>query len=135
VIERAGFRKGTCHFLFSHVLNGACLFLDKKRHHYVPNAYLRAFCDDSGKVLVYRKDNPSKAIPSSPNNTAFHKYYYSQPSPDCGKDHNALEDCFSVVETNWPTIVERIHRWESVNDSLLEIFGFIAMQRARACKS
>ncbi len=105
--------------------------MDKKRHHYVPKAYLRFFCDDTGKVLVYRKDDPAKAIPLSPDNTAFHKYYYSQPTPDGGKDHNALEDCFSIIETNWPRIVDQLHRREHVNDSLVEIFSFMTLQRAR----
>ena len=105
--------------------------MDKKRHHYVPKAYLKFFCDDTGKVLVYRKGDPSKAIPSSPDNTAFHKYYYSQPTPEGGKDHNALEDCFSIIETNWPRIVDQLHRRENVNDSLVEIFGFMALQRVR----
>ena len=105
--------------------------MDKKRHHYVPKAFLRSFCDDTGKVLVYRKDNPSKAIPLSPDNTAFHKYYYSQPTPEGGKDHNALEDFFSKVEDKWPGIVDRLHRREDVNDSLEDIFQFIALQRAR----
>jgi hypothetical protein len=106
--------------------------MDKKRHHYVPKAYLRSFCDDTGKVLVYRKDDPSKAIPLSPDNTAFHKYYYSQPTPEGGKDHNALEDFFSKkVEDKWPGIVDRFHRQEDVNDSLEDIFQFIALQRVR----
>lgn len=103
----------------------------KKRHHYVPKAYLRSFCDETGKVLVYRKDDPSRTISLSPDNTAFHKYYYSQPRLDGGKDHNALEDCFAIVETSWPTIVDRLHSQENVNDSLLQIFGFLALQRAR----
>ena len=105
--------------------------MDKKRHHYVPKAYLRSFCDDTGKVLVYRKDDPSKAIPLSPDNTAFHKYYYFQPTPEGGKDHNALEDFFSKVEDKWPGIVDRLHRQEDINDSLEDIFQFIALQRVR----
>ena len=76
----------------------------KKRHHYIPKSYLQFFCDNSGRVLVYRKDDPSKAIPLSPDNVGFHKYYYSQPKPDGGKDHNALEDCFSKIEDTEPTI-------------------------------
>ena len=103
----------------------------KKRHHYIPKSYLHFFCDNSGRVLVYRKDDPSKAIPLSPDNVAFHKYYYSQPRPDGGKDHNALEDCFSSMEDKWPGIVERLHCRENVNDSLEEIFQFMALQRAR----
>ena len=70
-------------------------------------------------------------IQLSPDNVGFHKYYYSQPRPDGGKDHNALEDCFSSMEDRWPGIVGRLHRRENVNDSLEEIFQFMALQRAR----
>jgi len=110
--------------------------MDKKRHHYVPKAYLRSFCDESGKVVVYRKEYPSKAIPLAPNNTAFHKYYYSQPTPEGGIEHNALEDSFSKIEEKWPGIVDRLHRREDVNDSLMDIFQFMALQRVRvpACR-
>ena len=105
--------------------------MNKKRHHYIPKAYLKFFCNDAGKVLVYRKDDPSKAISLSPDNTGFHKCYYSQPRPDGGKDHNALEECFSIIETKWPEIVDKLHRRENVNDSLEEIFQFMVLQRAR----
>ena len=105
--------------------------MDKKRHHYIPKSYLKFFCNDNGRVFVYRKDDPHKAIPLSPDNTGFHRYYYSQPRPDGEKDHNALEDCFSIIETKWPKIVEQLHRRENVNDSLVEIFSFMALQRAR----
>ena len=105
--------------------------MNKKRHHYIPKSYLKFFCDDAGQVHVYRKDDPCKAIQLSPDNTGFHKYYYSQPRPDGGKDHNALEDCFSKLEDKWPGIVDRLHRRENVNNSLEEIFQFMALQRAR----
>jgi len=105
--------------------------MKKKRHHYIPKSYLKFFCDNSGQVLVYRKDDPCKAILLSPDNIGFHKYYYSQPRPDGGKDHNALEDLFSSIEDKWPGIVDRIHRRENVNDSLEEIFQFMGLQRAR----
>jgi hypothetical protein len=105
--------------------------MKKKRHHYIPKSYLKFFCDNSGRVLFYRKDDPCKAIPLSPGDVGLHKYYYSQPRPDGEKDHNALEDCFSSMEDKWPGIIERLHRRESVNDSLEEIFQFMALQRAR----
>lgn len=105
--------------------------MKKKRHHYIPKSYLRFFCNDSGQVRVYRKDDPCKAISLSPDNTGFHKYYYSQPKHDGGKDHNALEDCFSKIEDKWPGIVDRLHRRENVNDSLLDIFQFMILQRTR----
>jgi len=105
--------------------------MNKKRHHYIPISYLKSFCDDTGKVLVYRKDDPSKAIKLSPDNKGFHKYYYSQPKPDGGKDHNVLEGCFSKIEDKWPGIVDQLHCRENVNDSLEVIFQFMALQRAR----
>ena len=105
--------------------------MKKKRHHYIPKSYLRFFCDDTGQVRVYRKDDPCKVIQLSPDNVGFHKYYYSQPKPDGGKDHNALEDLFSGIEDKWPGIVDRLHRRENVNDSLEEIFQFMGLQRAR----
>jgi len=110
--------------------------MDKKRHHFVPKVYLKSFCDDTGKILVYRKDDPSKAIPLSPDNVGLRRYYYSQPTPEGGKDHNALEDLFSKVESKWARIVDRLHRQEDVNDSLEDIFQFIALQRVRvpACR-
>jgi hypothetical protein len=105
--------------------------MNKKRHHYIPKAYLKSFCDSTGKVLVCRKDDPCKTISLSPDNTGFHKYYYSQPRLDGGKDHNALEECFSKIEDKWPGIVDRLHRREDVNDSLIDIFQFMILQRAR----
>lgn len=105
--------------------------MNKKRHHYIPKSYLKFFCDDAGQVRVYRKDDPFKAIQLSPDNTGFHKYYYSQPRPDGGIDHNALEDCFSRIEDKWPGIVDQLQRRENVNDSLEEIFQFMALQRVR----
>lgn len=103
----------------------------KKRHHYVPKAYLKAFTDDKHRVLVYRKDEPDKALYVDPDGTGFERYYYSQPTPDGGVDHNRLEDLFSKTEGLWPAVVERLCRGEDVNDSLLLIFEFMILQRVR----
>ena len=53
--------------------------MNKKKHHYIPEAYLKAWCDVDGKVRIYRKDDPYKVIRQSPENFGFHKYYYAQP--------------------------------------------------------
>jgi len=112
--------------------------VNKKRHHYVPIAYLKNFCDEEGKIRVYLKDNPDKIIHQSPDNTGFHKYYYSQPLPEGGKDHNSLEDLFSELEAKWPPIIEQLRQRENINinDSLEDIFAFMALQRVRvpACR-
>lgn len=102
-----------------------------KRHHYVPKAYLKAFCDDQGKLRVYRKDNPTEPLHQVPDATQFRKYYYSQPIPDGGQDNNTLEAAFSSVEAHWPETVAELHARGEVNDRLENIFQFIALQRVR----
>ncbi len=104
---------------------------DKKRHHFVPKAYLKAFTNSKGRVHVYRKDEPGTVLTVSPNGIGFERYYYSQPTPEGGTDHNRLEDMFSAIEGKWPQIVERIGRASDVNDVLPEIFEFITLQRVR----
>lgn len=106
--------------------------MNKKRQHYVPKAYLRSFCDDQGRLRVYRKDAPQKPICQSPDNVGFHKYYYSQPLPDGGRD-NRLEDLFSKLEGQWPPLVDWLRRGDDINDpdSLGVLLDFIALQRAR----
>jgi hypothetical protein len=102
-----------------------------KRHHYVPKAYLKAFCDESGKLRVYRKDTPADPLHQSPDATQFRKYYYSQPIPGGGQDNNTLEAVFSSVESDWPETVSKLHARRNVNDRLENIFQFVALQRFR----
>ena len=103
----------------------------KKRHHFVPKAYLNAFCNEDGRLLIYRKDDVRRALQMAPDATQFRGYYYSQPTPDGGQDNNCLEDFFSTVESQWPATVARLHRREEVNDALDTIFQFMALQRVR----
>lgn len=107
-----------------------------KRHHFVPKAYLNSFCDEKGKLLVYRKDGPLEPLRAAPDATQFRRYYYSQPSPEGGRDNNTLEAFFSTIESDWPATVAKLHRREDANDRLENIFQFIALQRARvpACR-
>ncbi|MCG8512156.1 MAG: DUF4238 domain-containing protein [Rhodospirillales bacterium] len=107
--------------------------MNKKRHHYVPKAYLKSFCDEGGKVRIYRKDAPQKIIHQSPDNTGFHKYYYSQPLPGGGRDNDSLEDLFSKFEEKWPPLVDRLRRRDNINDreSLRTLLDFISLQRVR----
>lgn len=103
----------------------------KKKHHYVPVSYLKAFCADDGMLQVYRKDDPERPFRKRPDDVAFHKYYYAQPLPEGGRDADRIEDRFSELETKWPVIVERMADETPLNDSLEEIFQFLALQRAR----
>lgn len=103
----------------------------KKRHHYIPIAYLNRFTDCDGKVFAYRKDEPQDALHLKPREIAFERYYYSQPLPAGGQDNNSLEDFFSTIETAWPPIVDRIEEGRNLNSDLLAIFMFVGMLRVR----
>lgn len=106
--------------------------MSKKRHHYVPKAYLKSFCDGEGKLFVHLKDAPDKVLHQSPDNTAFRRYYYSQPTAEGGRrDNDTLEDFFSLHETEWPRLVHALHRREDVNGDLDAIVTFMGLQRAR----
>ncbi|EOV0931922.1 DUF4238 domain-containing protein [Pseudomonas aeruginosa] len=103
----------------------------KKRHHFVPKAYLKAFTNQRGQVFVYRKDNPGRALPAKPDATQFERYYYSQPLPEGGQDNNTLEDIFGELESAWPGFVKRLARKESINHDIELFIQFVALQRAR----
>lgn len=74
----------------------------KKRHHYVPITYLNGFTDDGGRLNVFRCDDVGATLSLVPNNIAFQNYYYSQPTPEGGRDDHRFEDIFDAeVETHW----------------------------------
>lgn len=102
-----------------------------KRHHFVPKAYLKAFCDQQGRLLVYRKDGPSAPLRVAPDGTQFRRYYYSQPTPEGGQDNNTLEQLFSAVESDWPGTISKLHLRVDANDRLENLFQFMALQRVR----
>lgn len=108
----------------------------KKRHHFIPKAYMNSFCNEAGRVLVYRKDGNGQPLSVRPDATQFQGYYYSQPKLDGGTDNNKLEDFFCEFEGEWPPIVKRLEAREDINNSLESLFNFMALQRARvpACR-
>ena len=65
----------------------------KKRHHYVPVAYLARFSDASARLFAYRKDGPWEPLHVRSSEIAFEKYYYSQPLPEGDKTTTGLRTC------------------------------------------
>jgi Protein of unknown function (DUF4238) len=104
---------------------------EKKKHHFVPVAYLKEFANTKGELRVYLKSNPEKTIWASPKNTAFRKYYYSQPTPEGGQDNNSLEDNFSKYESKWPEFVAKIRAGQDASEDLDFFFQFLMLQTSR----
>jgi hypothetical protein len=105
--------------------------LQKKRHHYVPVAYLARFADSAGRLYAYPEDEPDRVLHLRPREIAFEKYYYSQPLPDGGQDNNRLEDLFSAVETWWPGLVEDLTAGRDVRDRMEALYQFMGLLRVR----
>ncbi len=68
----------TFHYnLFEKELRDKKLSNTKKKHHYLPESYLRGFTDSSSGILwVYQKCH-SEVRQSSPENEGYQKYYYA----------------------------------------------------------
>ena len=110
--------------------------MKKKRHHYIPITYLVRFTDGAGRVFAYRKDEPRPPLYLAPSEIAFERYYYSQPLPDGGQDHNSLEDFFSTVETTWGPLAARLRQGPSGTADFTKadfesLFVFMALMRVR----
>jgi hypothetical protein len=105
--------------------------MNKKRHHYIPIAYLKNFADSKGRITAFLKDDPSKTLCVDPKEIGFEKYYYSQITASGDKDNNTVEDLFCVTESQWPPLVKRMINYESINDKIFDFFTFLALMRMR----
>ena len=104
----------------------------KKKHHYIPVAYLNSFADGDGRVWVYFKDDPNNPKRISPNSIGFERYYYSQPLPDGGQDNNLLETFFSKIETDWTPIIECLRAGQQLPLAKLgQFYQFLTLMRVR----
>lgn len=103
----------------------------KKKHHYVPIAYLSKFADRQGRIFAYRKDRPFEPLHLRPSEIGFERYYYSQPLPEGGQDNNTLEDMFSTLEAQWTPLVEDLTLGRDVLDRVELLFQFMGLLRVR----
>ncbi|MFZ0267361.1 DUF4238 domain-containing protein [Caulobacter sp.] len=103
-----------------------------KKHHYVPQTYLRAFSDATGRLYSYRKDDPGNPHLTHIRNVAAENYYYAQPTPDGGRNLDALEKAFGEIESGWPEIVAILSKGQQLASSNLDTFyQFLGLMRVR----
>jgi Protein of unknown function (DUF4238) len=106
--------------------------MEKKRHHFVAETYLAAFCNDDGKLCVYFKDKAGDFQFIRPDAIAFEKFYYSQPLPGGRRDNNSIEDFFSKIETRWRPLVRKVEGREALSrDDKIVLLEFILLHRVR----
>jgi Protein of unknown function (DUF4238) len=106
---------------------------NKKKHHVVPATYLGGFVDRVGKLYEYRKDDPKNPRYNIPKEVGHRRYYYSQPMPDGGMDHNTLEGFFDKeLESKWNGLLSKIRNKNQLSQSDHELlFQFVSMLRVR----
>ncbi|WP_189644796.1 DUF4238 domain-containing protein [Luteimonas gilva] len=102
-----------------------------KRHHYVPEAYLRAFTDGDGRLTVFRKDAPSTPFRTSPSDVALEQYYYAFTRSDEVRDTDSFEQIFSDIESGWPEIINRLKSGDVSDEVTHDLLQFACLQRAR----
>lgn len=103
-----------------------------RRHHYLPQMYLRGFADEAEQVWVFdRKEN--KFLHQGILNTAVKKDFYTVVGPD-GQKTDAVEQILAnIVEAPMKRIIERLGRknltWEGEDRAVLALF--VALLRTR----
>jgi len=83
-----------------------------KRHHYLPQFYLKNFCND-GFLWVYDRKN-NKYRKQTPINTAVKKKYYTISGPD-GTPQNEIEAVLANIEGETKHIIEKIIEKKSID--------------------
>ena len=72
---------------------------DPKLHHYVPQFYLRRFCDASGHIWAWDKQT-DRVFPTSPQSVAAeHSFYYVDRLAERGREPLMLERHFASLES------------------------------------
>lgn len=103
-----------------------------KRHHYVPQGYLRAFANNADRIFAYRKDNPTAPHLRAVRDVGAENYYYAQPKPDGSRDLETLEKLFQQTENLWPDMVRVFEDAKQLPVHLIEPFyQFIGLLRVR----
>lgn len=65
----------------------------KKKHHYLPEFYLKVFCNAGGKIWTYKKESPLNPFSNTPSETAIiNKLYNLENDLDINMIENFLSD-------------------------------------------
>lgn len=101
-----------------------------KRHHYLPQFYLKNFCNIEGGLWVYNdKDQSIKNL--KPDNTTLIKNYYTIENED-GSLNYELEKRFSIIESETALVIDKINRQEDISQEEKGTLSlFIALQQNR----
>jgi hypothetical protein len=103
-----------------------------RRHHTVPQFYLRSFADDRGRVRVVARDGSADFITSTAN--AFvERDYYTVASVHAEDDHGLIEGLYAEVEGQVAPVLEKLRDDEFPLDGQdrADFAAFLSLQVTR----
>lgn len=102
-----------------------------RKHHFVPQFYLRGFYDDQNKLHVFdRQHKWYKAYDSSKGIAYQVGYYFVETDED--QESVQIEDMLSKFETKAQPVLEKLAREENITrDERVDAAAFIALQSQR----
>ena len=97
-----------------------------KRHHFVPETYLRAWCDGDGRVAVRRRDQ-DKTFLTNPVNVGVETRLYGDGIEGLWREKN-----FKLVEDEWPRLRNDLVQRGNLHGNDRDLAStFMALQIAR----
>ncbi len=103
-----------------------------RRHHYLPQMYLRGFADGAEQVWVFDRKE-AKYLHQGILNTAVKKDFYTIIGPDGEKTDEVETMMANIVESPMKAIIERLDKrnltWEGEDRAILALF--VALLRTR----
>ncbi len=102
-----------------------------RRHHYLPQFYLRYFTDDNNQLWEFDRVE-KKYTQKTPKGTAWAPHYYRYKGKD-GNLHTDIEDeFFQTIEDKSKPIIDKIIRKEDISlEEKAVLASFVAFQHTR----
>ena len=96
----------------------------KRRHHYIPQFYLKGFTDPRKEncVWVYDKEE-EKLFPSTPLNIAVEKDYHTMINEKSEADTETIENLYGFIESDASKVIQKIHIGEMLDEEDRSIFS------------
>ncbi len=95
-----------------------------KLHHYIPQFYLKGFCDDQRKAQLYCVDKKArKSFISNVKNIASEKDFYKADIPN---NPGIYENALAAAKAEHSKVLEQINKTSSLSNNLDQLLSFIA---------
>jgi Protein of unknown function (DUF4238) len=104
---------------------------EPQQQHYIPDTYLRNFCNPKGTLWVYDKWT-RRSFATDPKKALRERFYYAQPDYENKKLNHNIEHFFSrKVEGPWPRIIEALAKRERDDRLRTDFYTFLIALKVR----